>query len=222
MTDLRELQAMKQEFLNRSRAPQPPAAIEPAPPAEPAAEPAAEPTAEPSAEPAGDPPVEPAAEPTPAAEPAADPATPPTDDEPAGADDGPLQPVDRARLRFTNDVDKRAAAYKSRNKDLTLKECIALAEKDLGITPSSETPAQPAATPKVGNPDLPQSIEAVDAARKDLATKIKDAATGMRFEEQADLQIQLADLNLQRMTLEHRFRSRSNRASQIKEESPLS
>lgn len=200
-----QIAALKAEYFARPPAPQPAPAPEdgttpeptpaatPPPPAEPA-------TPEPAAEPAGDPPAEPA-------EPPAEPATPaePEPEPTPEPDSGPIKPIDRARLRFDNDVDKLAAAYKSRNSDLTLKECIARAEKDLGITPASESPAQPAqpAAPQViGSKDLPQTIEAVDVSLTQLEGQLVEMTTALNFEEVAKINLQIRRLDRQRATIE--------------------
>ncbi len=170
-------------------------AAEPAPATEPAPEPAPEPTAgEPPAEP--DPAAEPAPEPAPEPEPTPEP------DDPDPNPEGEVTPVkkDRARLRLTSEVDKLAAAYKIRNKDWSLEQALDAAKTKLGVKPA--TPAAPEPTAPVANPDLPQTVAAVDSAIEQLEAEMVQAGKDLDPGKQAELQVKIRRLDRHRANLE--------------------
>lgn len=207
-SDPRSVKALLDSLNKPAPAAQPAAApddgTEPAPTPAPVPEPPAaapEPTPEPTPEPAaGDPPADPnAPEPEPTPEPAHTP-EPPLDPD-ADPADGEITPVsaDRARLRLNkdDDVGRMAAAFKIRNKDWTLEQCLDAAKAKLGVKPAG-TPAPNAPT----NPDLPQTVAAVDSAIDQLEADKIAAAKELDVTKVAELDVKIRKMDRHRETLE--------------------
>lgn len=126
-------------------------------------------------------PVDPEA-PAPETAPAVDPEKPETEaidpDEVTPATPG------RHRLEITKDdeLGLLASAYKRRNRDWTLDQCMDAAKAKLGVKPAATTePAKPA------EDQLPQTLEATNAEIIKLVALKKEAATGLRVDEVVDL-----------------------------------
>ncbi len=193
-TELRALTEQLRQNQLKPVAPTPPAPVETAPVEE---TPAPEATTEQPQE------TEAPAEETPPAEAEATPETEETEDE----GEGPVTPLTgkRAHLRLneSDEVGRLALAFQKRNRDLPLADCIAAAQKQLGITPKQEAQA-PAVTedPKVAA--LPKSVAEVDTLTSQLLADYKKAMTEVRFEDAADAQAKLMQLTQHRSTLERR------------------
>jgi hypothetical protein len=106
----------------------------------------------------------------------------------------------RISPREDDQVGRLAAAFQRRNRDWTLKECMAAAEKQLGIAPEQATPAAPKDTP--GKPQLPQTVEAVDNTVNTLMEERTKAFSELRFEDVAKIDVQVRSLDLHRTKLE--------------------
>ena len=91
-----------------------------------------------------------------------------------------------------------AAAYKLRNKDWTLEQCLDAAKTKLGVKPA--TPAADPAAP--ANPDLPQTVAAVDSATEQLEAQRAEAMKSLKFEEVADIDAKIRKLDRHRVNLE--------------------
>ncbi len=127
-----------------------------------------------------------------------------TEDAPETDDDGnaPVKPATAKQLRLrlpeNDEVGRLTAALLQRNRDWTLPEAFAAAQKQLGVKPAAET-AQVAAP---ANPDLPQTPEAVDATLEQLETDMEKAEVELRFEEASKLRRKIRQLDRHRLTLE--------------------
>jgi len=106
--------------------------------------------------------------------------------------DSPLEPFagDRLRLRFAAEdkVGRLAATFLKRNRDLTMEEALVRAKKQLGIKDERE------ATPATTEPQLPQTVEEVDAQIKQLRADRKKAYSDLKFEDASDLDEKIEDL----------------------------
>ncbi len=171
--------------------------------------PAPTPTPEPAPEaaktepPVGDTPAAPEA----ATEPPAEPATP----EPAPAAEPEPEPdevtpvtADRIRIRRNKDdeLGRLADAFQLRNRDWTADQCMSAAKDRLGVKPA--TPDAPAKPEPVGNPDLPQSIVAVDSAIEQLEAEKLEAAKNLDVLKTAELDGKIRRLDRHRDQIERR------------------
>lgn len=104
----------------------------------------------------------------------------------------------RLHLPETDKVGRTAAAYQRRNPDWTLKECIAAAEKQLGINPSPAPAAEPA-KPQNG---LPTTVEAVDAAIDNLIKERTAARVALDFENAEKVELAIRQLDRHRVKIE--------------------
>lgn len=129
-----------------------------------------------------------------------------TEDDDGG--EGPVSPITgkRTHLRLPQDdkVGRLAAALMRRNRDMSMTEAVERANNQLGIKPKDATTDEPAA-PKS---DLPDSVEATQAAISDLRAKRKAANASLNFEEVSDLSDKLEDL------IQHRFNLERNAEKQ--------
>lgn len=131
-----------------------------------------------------------------------------TDDDPdTDGDDGgegPVEPISgkRAHLRLAHDdkVGRLAASYMKRNRDMPMEEALGRARNQLGIKTEKEPVAKEDEAP--ANPDLPQTVEAVQTAITDLRAQRKKANTELNFELASDLSDKIDDLNNHRFELQ--------------------
>lgn len=106
----------------------------------------------------------------------------------------------------TDQVGRLALAYQKRNRDWTLEQSLAAARKQLGVAtpetaaakPTEETPA--GTTPKKS--DLPETVEAVDAALEQLESERTKMLTDLRFDEVAKLDSAIRKMDRHRSNLE--------------------
>ncbi len=139
---------------------------------------------------------------TPAAEPGAEPAPAEGDEDDGG--EGPVTPLTGKRVHLRvpdNEVDKLALALQRRNRDWTLEQSLEAAKKQLGISTQKqegETPETPA------KPKLPDTPEAVQTTIAEKLVAYKKAMAEVRFEDAADLQAEILELQGHRSTLERR------------------
>ncbi len=140
------------------------------------------------------------------------------DAEPEAEDDGgdgPVTPVSgkRAHLRLAEDdqVGRLAAALMKRNRDLPMREAVAKAEAQLGIKPA----AAPAASPETpAEPTLPATPEEVQTVIAQQLVAYKKAMSEVRFEDAADIQAKILELQGHRTTLERRAEQEQVKAAQ--------
>lgn len=91
-----------------------------------------------------------------------------------------------------------ASAFKRRNKDWTMKQCVEAAEAKLGVA----KPAAPATDPaKPAEPQLPVTVEATNSEILKLVALKKEAAAGLRVDEMADIDEKLAALREHKLDL---------------------
>lgn len=172
------------------------APVEATPPADTAATPAeAAPEATQGQEPVAEEPATP-----PADQPAAATETPETETEDGG--EGPVTPVTgkRAHLRLAEDdeVGRLAASFMKRNRDLPMREAVAKAEAQLGITPQTPEGKKPE------GPVLPTTVEGTQQVISQKLAAYKKAMAEVRFEDAADLNAEILALTGHRSTLERR------------------
>lgn len=168
--------------------------------------------------------VAPAAEETPAAETPAE-ETPAAETEQADeteteeddGGDGSVAPITgkRAHLRIPeNDkVGRQALAFMKRNRDMTMEQAMEKARDHLGIKAEKNAaePEQP-----VGSPDLPQSIEELDAKSDDLLSQHDKALTELRFEDAGKLLRDIRKMDKHRVALERQGeRKQAETANQL-------
>lgn len=199
-SSLAEIRKLRSELPKKVAAPPPPAPV-PASPAPAAAEetPAATPEAT-TTEPSEATP-EPVASDQP--EQAATPEQPDAETEDTDEGEGPVSPVTGKRIHLrVNDADevgKLALAFQKRNRDWSLKQAIEAAEKQLGIAPQqTEKPAETAPS----GPQMPKTVQETDTVVAQKLADYKKAMAEVRFEDAADLQVELMKLNLHRSSLE--------------------
>ncbi len=131
-----------------------------------------------------------------------------TDDDPDTEGDdsgeGPVEPVSgkRAHLRLAQDdkIGRLAASYIKRNRDMPMEEALNRAKAQLGIKPETEQAAKKEETPT--NPELPQTVEATQAAIADLRAQRKKAQTELNFELSNELTDKIEDLHSHRFELQ--------------------
>lgn len=128
-----------------------------------------------------------------------------TDDE-AVADEGPVKPItsNKVHLRVKDDdeVGRLALAFKKRNRDWTLEQAMEAARDQLGVKTPEKTAATEPAKPKS---DLPQTVEATDAAIKELRAARRKANAELKFEEASDFGDKVEDMILHRSNLERQI-----------------
>lgn len=138
-----------------------------------------------------------AEEPAEAPAPEADAAEPDEDAD----EDTPITPISskNAKIALPEDdkVGRLALSYKKRNRDWTMAQAMAAAESQLGVKPKTEPAA--AEAPKS---DLPQTIDAVDAAIEKLEAEKLKAADDLSVQEMAKIDNALRRLDRQRTKLE--------------------
>ena len=143
----------------------------------------------------------PAQEETAPAETTAEETTEPEETEDSG--EGPVTPITgkRAHLRLNeaDEVGRLALAYQKRNRDWTLSQALEAAQRQLGVTPAKTEAAQPEAIEQA--PKLPQSTKEADALISQTLADYKKAMTEVRFEDAADLQAKLIELQTHRTEL---------------------
>ena len=173
-----------------------PAPAAPAPSAEP---PASEPPAD------GQPPAEGDQPPPDGAPPAeGQPAEPSADGEQEGDEDFQVEDVTpntakkpRVRIPEDDEVGRLAVSLLSRNRDWTMKQALAEAEKRIG------TQAQPPADRDI-NPELPGTVAEVDRKIAELETAADKAAEDLQVTEVIKINRQIRALERQRIGLERR------------------
>lgn len=110
--------------------------------------------------------------------------------------DGPVTPIrsnrPRVQLPTNDEVGRLAISYQKRNRDWTLSEAIAAAEKQLGI--KHPAPTAPDATQNQEESQLPQTVDAVTESIKQLRAERKKANAELRFEDSSDISDRLEDL----------------------------
>jgi hypothetical protein len=121
-----------------------------------------------------------------------------------GEADGPVTASKAKKLRLrlpeSDEVGRLAAAYLQRNRDMSMTDAIAAAQKKLGIAPKpAEATPQVEAKPKS---DLPETVEAVDAELDRLDSDREKALTELRFEDVAKIDRTLRKLDRHRTALE--------------------
>lgn len=136
-----------------------------------------------------------------------------TDTEEDGGE-GPITPVSgkRAHLRLGEDdqVGRLAAALMKRNRDMPMAEAVAKAQSQLGIKPE----VAPVATPETpATPALPDTPEAVQVAIGQKLTAYKKAMAEVRFEDAADIQAEILQLQDHRTTLGRRAEQKQAEAA---------
>ncbi len=195
------LRNIMKDITKRGSAPAPaaPAPVETPAPAAPAAPEASSPETAPAAEA----PASPAeSSETPTAETPAE-ATPESSQEPSDGDD-PLEVPDAGKLRIRlpaeDKVGRLATQFARRNPDWSLEQAIEAAKKQLGVNPQTAPTAETPAVP--GEPKLPTTVQSVDQAVDTLEQEKTKAATELRMEDVAKIDIQLRRLERQRLTLE--------------------
>ncbi len=118
--------------------------------------------------------------------------------------EGPVEPISgkRAHLRLAQDdkVGRLAASYMKRNRDMPMEEAMNRARTQLGVKSETEQVAKNEEAPT--NPDLPQTVEATQAAITDLRAQRKKANTELNFELASDLSDKIDDLNNHRFELQ--------------------
>lgn len=144
---------------------------------------------------------------TPETEPEAPEQTTQPEAEEGDDDDEVVKPTTAKKLRLKlpegDQVGRLAAALLQRNRDWTLGEAYAAAQKQLGVTPEQPQAAEAKPEPDASKPTLPATVEAVDQAVETLEEAREKALTELRFEDVAkiDRQIRVHDrhrLNLER------------------------
>lgn len=132
--------------------------------------------------------------------------------------DGPVSPSTAKKLRLrlpeNDQVGRLAAALLQRNRDWTLGEAYAAAQKQLGVKPEQQ---QAAETPKAdpAKPALPTSIEAVDQAIENFEAEREKALTELRFEDVAKIDRQIRTHDRHRLNLEREAeRTEAKRAAE--------
>jgi hypothetical protein len=162
--------------------------------------------------------AQPEAEAAPEAQAEEAPATEAADEPEAEEDDGgdgPVTPISgkRTHLRLAADdkVGRLAASYMKRNRDLPMEEAMARAKAQLGIKdePARTDPNAEAAA----QTNAPESVDAVDAAIKDLRAQRKKANTELNFELVSELSDKLEDLIQQRFQVERQAERKQMEAS---------
>ena len=144
-------------------------------------------------------PTAPAVEPeTPAEAAPAEPEAPGATPEPSSVETPEAKNL-RLKLPESDKVGRTAAAYQQRNPDWTLKECIAAAERQLGI---ESTPAPKPEAPKADQNGFPTTIEGVDAAIESLEMERRAARVQMDLEKGEDIDMQIRRLDRHRLTIE--------------------
>lgn len=107
----------------------------------------------------------------------------------------------RVQLPEEDKVGRLAMAYMQRNRDWTLEQAMDAARNKLGIKAQPEQAAQPDATqPAV--PNLPATVNDVDAAIKAARAERAKAQTELRFEDASELTNKIEDLIIHRHGLE--------------------
>lgn len=132
------------------------------------------------------------------------PEQPETETEDTDEGEGPVSPVTGKRIHLrVNDADevgKLALAFQKRNRDWSLRQAIEAAEKQLGITPQQAAKEETTEAPK--GPQMPKTVQETDSVVAQKLVDYKKAMAEVRFEDAADLQVELMRLNLHRSSLE--------------------
>jgi hypothetical protein len=166
-------------------------AVEATPVAEPVATPAetSEATPEPAVEP--EQPEQPAA----ATEPDA------TTEEETDGGEGPVTPLTgkRAHIRVNeaDEIGKLALAYQKRNRDWTLEQALDAAKKQMGIAPQKQE-----ATAEPKGPQMPKTVQDVDAALEQKLTEYEKALADVNFEQAGKINREILKLTVHRSTIE--------------------
>jgi hypothetical protein len=118
---------------------------------------------------------------------------------------GPVTPIAKSkihlRLKEGDEVGRLAMAYMKRNRDMTVKEATAAAEKQLGVKP--EPAPAPEETPKAPDPAaLPDTIEGIDSAIDAVEVERMKLAESLDFAGAYKLDAQLRKLERQRLAVE--------------------
>lgn len=128
---------------------------------------------------------------------------------PEGSDEGDgsveTPTAKRLRIQLAEDdkVGRLTAAFLQRNRDWTLEQALEAARNKLGVKAPQATPQQAAteaATPS--QPAMPATIDAVDAAIKQLRADRAKAKTELRFEDEESLTTKIEDLIYHKFNLE--------------------
>lgn len=128
---------------------------------------------------------------------------------PEGSDEGDgsveTPTAKRLRIQLAEDdkVGRLTAAFLQRNRDWTLEQALEAARNKLGIKPQQATPQQAATeTDTPSQPAMPATIDAVDAAIKQLRADRAKAKTELRFEDEEGLTTKIEDLIYHKFNLE--------------------
>lgn len=124
----------------------------------------------------------------------------------------------RIHVRGLSEEDKvgrLALGLMKRNRDWTLEQAMTAAKKSLGIKDEAPVSAEEKKADAPETNGMPATVEATDAKIKELRAKRKTAMTDLKFDEVADLNDQIDDMNAHKFTLERKTeRETSQRESQ--------
>lgn len=138
----------------------------------------------------------------------------------AEREDGNVTPIssNKARLTLKEDdkVGRLAASFKHRNRDWTLEQCLDAAKSQLGIKPNGDKPAAEDKKPDP-NADLPQTVEAIDAAADALQTERDKALAELKFDEVAKMDRTLRRLDRHRLNVERDGQAKAQQAVTVYE-----
>lgn len=202
-----EIRAIIQEAKNAKPAPQkqeatpPPAGDKPAAVEPPPAAPEGETAPVEATAPEGD------ASQTTETEPEAPEQTPQPEAEEGDDDDDVVKPTTAKKLRLKlpegDQVGRLAAALLQRNRDWTLGEAYAAAQKQLGVAQAEQPQAAAAkAESDPSKPTLPTTVEAVDQAVETLEEEYGKAMAELRFEDATKITRQIRVHDRHRLNLE--------------------
>lgn len=117
----------------------------------------------------------------------------------------------RVQLPDNDEVGRLALAFQKRNRDWSLSQAIAAAQKQLGVTPEG---AKVEATPDKPKSDLPESVQGVDTALETAESEREKAFTELRFEDVAKIDRKIRQLDRHRTVLEREGERQQSQAVQ--------